>query len=258
MPLLMPLLLLVLLVLQPFTALAQEAVPALKGHVTDLTATLSAAQQAQLEQRLGAFEASKGTQLAVLMIPSTQPEAIEQYALRVAEQWKLGRKQVDDGAILLIAKNDRALRIEVGYGLEGALSDIVSKRIIEEHIRPRFQQGDFFGGIEAGLAQMMRVIDGEPLPSPRQQTGQAGQARQAGTRFEELRSMAPVLFIGVLAVGGVIARLLGKLPGALVTGGLVALIAWFVMGAVLVSLLAGLLAMVLTLLGVGRVLQGVG
>ena len=241
-----------LLWLHSCMALAQVAVPPLRGHITDLTATLTAAQQAQLEQRLSDFEARKGTQLALLITPSTQPEAIEQYALRVAEQWKLGRKNVDDGAILLVAKNDRVLRIEVGYGLEGAISDIVSKRIIEEHITPRFKQGDYFGGIEAGLEQMMRVIDGEPLPSPRQA------ARQARDSFEELRSMAPVLFIVVLAVGGVMARLLGKFPGALVTGGAVALIAWFVMGAVFVSVLAGLLAMVFTLLGFGRVLHSHG
>src|SRR5476649_388305 len=131
----------------PFSAGAQIAVPPLTGHVTDQTATLTAEQANSLEQTLQSFEAKKGSQLAVLIVSSTAPETIEQYALRVAEQWKLGRKKIDDGAILVVAKNDRALRIEVGYGLEGPLNDATSKRIISEIITPYFKQGDFYGGI---------------------------------------------------------------------------------------------------------------
>jgi len=149
-----------------FIAAAQVAVPPLSGRVTDQTATLTTEQQAALEQTLRAFETRKGSQIAVLIVPSTETETIEQYGLRVAEQWKPGRKKVDDGAILVIAKNDRALRIEVGYGLEGALNDATSKRIISEIITPRFQRGDFYGGITAGIEQIIRVIDGEPLPPP--------------------------------------------------------------------------------------------
>ena len=130
---------------------AQVAVPPLTGHVIDQTGTLTAEQKAALEQTLTAFEARKGSQLAVLMVASSAPEEIEQYALRVAEQWKLGRKKVDDGAILVVAKNDRAMRIEVGYGLEGALNDLTSKRIINETILPRFKSQDFYGGITAGV-----------------------------------------------------------------------------------------------------------
>ena len=147
-------------------AAAQVPVPPLTGHVTDQTGTLSAEQKATLEQTLTAFEARKGSQLAVLMVATTAPEEVEQYALRVAEQWKLGRKKVDDGAILVVAKNDRAMRIEVGYGLEGALTDLTSKRIISESILPRFKGGDFYGGITAGVDQIIRVVDGEPLPAP--------------------------------------------------------------------------------------------
>jgi uncharacterized protein len=150
-----------------FIAGAQIAVPPLTGRITDQTATLSAEQKSALEQTLQAFEARKGSQLAVLIVPTTLPETIEQYALRVAEQWKLGRKKVDDGAILVIAKTDRALRIEVGYGLEGALNDAISKRIISEIITPRFKQDDFYGGISAGVEQIIRVVDGEPLPQPK-------------------------------------------------------------------------------------------
>src|SRR5688572_28329893 len=115
-------------------ALAQVPVPALTARVTDLTTTLSAQQRAALEERLAAFEARKGSQIAVLIVPTTAPETIEQYAIRVAEQWKVGRKGIDDGAILLVALKDRALRIEVGYGLEGVLPDAVAKRIVEEVI----------------------------------------------------------------------------------------------------------------------------
>src|SRR5688572_31953205 len=147
-------------------AWAQVAVPPLTARVTDLTGTLTREQRVGLERSLEAFEARKGSQIAVLLVPTTAPEAIEQYALRVAEQWKIGRKKVDDGAILVVAKDDRALRIEVGYGLEGALNDATANRIIRELIVPRFREGDFYGGINAGLDRMMRVIDGEPLPAP--------------------------------------------------------------------------------------------
>ncbi len=132
-------------------ALADVAVPPLKARVTDLTGTLSAQQQTALEQTLAAFEARKGSQIAVLIVPTTQPETVEQYALRVEETWKLGRKGVDDGALLVVAKDDRKLRIEVGYGLEGVLPDAIAKRIIAEDITPRFKQGDFYGGISAEL-----------------------------------------------------------------------------------------------------------
>jgi uncharacterized protein len=129
-------------------------VPRLTARVTDLTGTLTPEQRQTLEQRLRQFETAKGSQVAVLIVPTTEPEAIEQYGIRVVEAWKLGRQKVDDGALLLVAKNDRALRIEVGYGLEGALPDAIAKRIIEEIIVPRFRADDFAGGITAGVEQM--------------------------------------------------------------------------------------------------------
>lgn len=147
-------------------AVAQVAVPALNARVTDLTATLTSGQKAALEQTLAAFEQRKGSQIAVLLVPTTAPETIEQYGLRVVEQWKLGRKGVDDGALLLVAKDDRRLRIEAGYGLEGALNDAVCKRIVDEIIVPRLRQGDFHGGIAAGVERMIAVVDGEALPEP--------------------------------------------------------------------------------------------
>jgi uncharacterized protein len=150
-----------------------QPVPALSARVTDATGTLSDEQRSTLEQSLKDYEARKGSQIAVLIVPTTQPETIEQYSIRVVEQWKLGRTRVDDGVLLIIAKNDRTLRIEVGYGLEGVLTDATSNRIIEDIIVPRFRQGDFYGGVSAGVDGIMRVVDGEPLPAPRQSPGQA-------------------------------------------------------------------------------------
>lgn len=230
-------------------ATAQVPVPPLTGHVTDQTGTLTAEQKAALEQTLAAFEARKGSQLAVLMVASSAPEEIEQYAIRVAEQWKLGRKKVDDGAILIVAKNDRALRIEVGYGLEGALNDLTSKRIISEVILPRFKSQDFYGGISAGVAQIIRVIDGEPLPEP--------SSTPSGS-IGDIQRFVPILFILALAVGGVLRATLGKVPGSLVTGGVVAVIAWFVVGALSMALFAGVIALFVTLLGGGMVGHGLG
>ena len=230
-------------------ASAQVAVPPLAGHVTDLTATLTPSEKESLEQTLAAFEARKGSQLAVLLLPTTAPEGIDQYALRVAEQWKIGRAKVDDGAILVVAKDDRTLRLEVGYGLEGALSDIVSKRIISDTIVPRFKQGDYSGGIDAGVAQIIRVVDGEALPSPASQRTQGP---------DDLRQMFPFLLIVVLVVGGVLRNTIGKLAGSVVTGALVGVLAWLLLGAVLLAVLAGLVATVVTLLGGGAVLRGIG
>ena len=231
---------------------AQVAVPPLTGHVIDQTGTLTAAQKAALEQTLTAFEVRKGSQLAVLMVASSAPEEIEQYALRVAEQWKLGRRRVDDGAILVVAKNDRAMRIEVGYGLEGALGDLTSNRIISETILPRFKGQDFYGGITAGVEQIIRVVDGEPLPAP------SARPSQGIGNIGDVQQYAPMLFILALAVGGVLRATLGKVPGSLVTGGVVAVIAWFVVGAILMALVAGVVALVVTLLGGGMLGRGLG
>lgn len=233
-------------------AMAQVPVPPLTGHVIDQTATLSTQQKASLEQNLTTLEASKGSQLAVLIVPTSAPETLEQYALRVAEVWKLGRKKVDDGVILVVAKDDRTLRIEVGYGLEGALNDATAKRIISETILPRFRQQDFAGGIEAGVAQITQVIRGEALPPPKA----ANTGVEAG--FNTLRQFTPVLFILAIALGGVLRAIIGKVPGALITGGLVGAVAWFLMGAVSVALLAGGVALVATLLGGGVLRSGMG
>lgn len=225
-------------------ASAQElvAVPPLQARVTDLTGTLAADRIAALDAQLRAFEARKGVQIAVLMVRSTQPEPVEQYALRVVEQWKLGRRKVDDGALLLVAKDDRAVRIEAGYGIEGALSDLVARRIIDEVITPRFRRGDFDGGIAAGAEQIMRVVDGEPLPA-------AGPRRQE--RTNDIGQAWPFLFVVALMLGGLLRNALGRVPGAVVTAGVLGAAAWLVVGTLAVAALAGLAGFFVTLLGIG-------
>ena len=167
-----------------FAAAADVAVPPLAGRVVDQTGTLSGGDIASLTQTLKDLETRKGSQIAVLIVPTTAPETIEQYSLRVAEAWKIGRKKIDDGALLVVAKNDRRLRIEVGYGLEGALNDVTARRIIDEDITPKFKSGDFAGGISAGVDRMIRVIDGEKLPAP--------ESRQGFGLAEQHRSVQPV------------------------------------------------------------------
>lgn len=213
-------------------ALAQVAVPALKSRVTDLTGTLSAPQKTTIEQRLKAFEASKGSQIAVLIVPTTEPEAIEQYSIRVVDKWKLGREDVDDGALLLVAKDDRTMRIEVGYGLEGALTDATSKRIIAEIITPYFMNGDYFGGIQAGLRAMMKVIKGEPLPAP------AREAPDDQTGTSPGSTLPGLIFFGFF-VGQMLRGMLGRFPAALGTAAVSTGIAWLLVGSLLGSLLVG-------------------
>lgn len=155
---------LLLLLNSVFLYAAEPALPTLSARITDLTGTLSATQRQQLEGQLAALEAHKGAQIAALMIPTTGDDTIESYAVRTFEQWKLGRRNIDDGLLLVIAKDDRRLRIEVGYGLEGVITDLQSGQIINEQIVPHFQQNDYFGGIQAGLNSLTALIEGEELP----------------------------------------------------------------------------------------------
>jgi uncharacterized protein len=218
-------------------AQAQVAVPPLSARVTDLTNTLTVQQVATLEQTLQAFEARKGSQIGVLIVPSTQPESIEQYSIRVVEQWRLGRKGVDDGALLIIAKNDHTLRIEVGYGLEGALNDAVCARIIREIITPRFRQGDFYGGITDGIARMIGVVDGEPLPPP------------APALHSATGGGAQYIFVLLLVMvfGGLVCRIVGQLPGALITGGAAGFLIWLFAGALAIAIPVAVFAFLFTM-----------
>ena len=221
---------------------AQQAVPTLSARVIDQTGTLSSSEVASLDQVLSAFEKRKGSQLAVLIVKTTAPESIEQYGIRVADQWKLGRKKIDDGVILIIAKADRTLRIEVGYGLEGALTDATSKRIIDDIIVPRFKQQDFYGGVVAGIQAIIAVVDGEPLPLP---------TKNEQFTEDDVFQLLPVVFIAALILGGIMRAILGRMKGALVTGGFIAVMAWFVLGAISLALVSGFVAFVVALSGFG-------
>ena len=210
-----------LLLLCALSAWAQVAVPELSRRVTDLTATLDAAQVAALEGKLAAFEAQQGSQIAVLIVPTTQPEDIAQFGIRVAEQWKNGRAKIDDGVILIVARDDRTLRLEIGYGLEGAIPDAIAKRVIAETITPYFKADDYYGGIDAGVQQLMRLIEGEPLPPPSASVGGGDDGPfvilivggiVAGWLLSMLMSRPAAGGIAALGSGAVGAMLLGFTP----------------------------------------------
>jgi uncharacterized protein len=210
---------------------ADVAVPPLTARVTDLTGTLSGETVQSLEAKLAAFEAKKGSQIAVLIVPTTQPEEIEQYSIRVTDAWKLGRKGIDDGALLLVAKNDRRVRIEVGRGLEGALPDAIANRIITETITPHFRSGDYAGGIEAGVDQIISVVNGEPLPEPDKTWEHHG----------GLGEILPLLMVVVFVASGVLRSLFGRLFGSVATGGLAGGIAFLLSHLLPIGLGAGVL-----------------
>lgn len=231
------------LLLSLWAAAAEVPVPPLKARVTDLTGTLGDGQRAALEQKLAAFEARKGSQIAVLLLPTTKPETIEQYSIRVAQQWKLGRKGVDDGALLLAAMQDRAVRIEVGYGLEGALSDALAKRIIEDHVIPRFRQGEVHAGIDAAVEAMIRVVDGEPLPPP---SGARG-GRSRGFSPDDLFVFG---FLLVFVIGNILHRMLGRIGGSGVVGAVAGFAAWIVVGSLAAAIGVGVVVFVLSLMGI--------
>lgn len=210
------------------SAWAQVAVPDLSRRVTDLSGTLSAQQITALETKLAAFEAQKGSQIAVLIVPTLDGEDIAQFGIRVADKWKIGRTKVDDGVILIVAKNDRKLRIEVGYGLEGVIPDAIAKRVIAETITPYFKAGDFYGGISAGVGQLIQLINGESLPAP----AQSGDA--SGAEGSWLVFMAIGFFLG-----NFLAPLLGRGPASGVAGLGTAGLGWLTSGALASSLLMG-------------------
>ena len=222
--------------------LAAVAVPPLSGRVVDQTGTLRSDDVASLTQTLKNFEVRKGSQIAVLIVPTTDGEAIEQFSLRVAEAWKIGRKRVDDGALLVIAKNDRHLRIEVGYGIEGALTDVTTKRIIDDDITPKFKAGDFSGGISAGVERMIKVIDGEKLPAP------APPQWHGPNPLDYIDPFNPFVLVLLFFGGAFLRSILGRLIGSIANGGIIGLLAWLAVGSLAASILAGVVIFAISML----------
>jgi uncharacterized protein len=208
-----------------------KSLPDVEEFATDLTNTLSPEELDRIRNKLETFEEQKGSQVVLVMIPSTGLEPIEDYSIRLAEKIKAGREGVDDGVILLVAKDDRKLRIEVGYGLEGALPDITANRIINEIIVPRFRNGDFYGGVSAGLDAIIHVVEGEPLPEPSPDS----QSDEA-PNFNGLFTLFIFLF---LIMGPVLRKVAGKVKGALIGSGIS-----FVVGWIFISLAVGVVAAV--------------
>lgn len=228
--------LLVFVVLLPVHA--EVPVPDLSKRVTDLTGTLSASAVQQLDSKLADLETRKGSQIAVLMIPKLDGEDIAAFGIRVAEKWKVGRKGVDDGAILIVAKDDHKLRIEVGYGLEGVIPDAIAKRVIAETITPRFREGDYEGGINAGVDQLIGLINGEPLPAP---------ATRSNQNTGDMGSAFIFSLIGGVIGGAILSMLIGRTGGSLL-GALGAGIAgWLFSGVMFMGIFAGF--MVLSIVG---------
>ena len=216
-------------------------VPDLNSQVTDLTGTLSVEQIASLNLKLSAFEASKGSQIAILLVLTTQPEAIEQYSLRVVEKWKLGRRKIDDGVLLLVAKDDRRLRFEVGYGLEGAINDLTAKRIITEVITPYFAQNQYFEGIDAGIDRLMKVIDGEPLPAPKE--------RVETTSGDDMDGIYLIAFMLSIFLGGIFKSIFGKTLGGAATAGVVGFLAFTITDMIGIAIIAAFIGFFASMLG---------
>ena len=207
-------------------------IPPLTAHVTDLTQTLSSGEKQALDAKLADWEARTTNQLAVLIVPTTQPEPIEAYSIRVAEKWQIGRKGKDNGALFLVAKNDKKMRIEVGYGFEGVLTDATSRRIIAENVAPLFREGKFAAGIDAGVDRIITTVaEGKPLP-PRE-TSRVN-ARPSGRHFD-FGTMLLILFIVVPLVGTVLRSIFGRLLGSTVGAGVVGAAAWLFAGSLLVA-----------------------
>ena len=226
-------------------AQALQAVPPLSAHVIDQTGTLNAAQVKSLEDKLMALEQAKGTQIAVLMVGTTQPEDIASYANRVGNTWKIGRKEVGDGVLVVVAKNDRKVRIEVAKALEGAIPDLAAKQVIDEAITPNFRKGDFAAGLSAAIDQLVARVNGEALPPPKQ-----ADARKGASGFN-WTDLAVFLFVAVPIMGRVLRGMMGRNLGAVVTGGAAGVIAMVLTSSLVIAGLAGLVALFVALISGG-------
>jgi uncharacterized protein len=232
-----------LLALAGAWAQALLPVPELTARVIDQTGTLDAIQRKALEDKLAAFEQKKGSQMVFLLVPTTQPEDIASYANRVANVWKIGRRDVGDGILLIVAKDDRRVRIEVAKTLEGAVPDLAAKQVIDEAITPRFRTGDYAGGLQAAADQLIARVTGEALPAPAQPRTPA-QGKSGFDWFD----LAIFLFFAVPVVGSVLRGMMGRKLGSFVTGGGVGFIAMLLTSSLVVAGIAGVIALLFSLL----------
>lgn len=220
-----------------------QTVPKLTSHVVDTTGLLDASQQAALEAKLAALEKAKGSQVVVLIVPTVQPEDISSYANRVGNAWKIGRKNVGDGVLFVVAFKDRQMRIEVAKTLEGAIPDLAAKQIITNTVTPRFKAGDYAGGISAGVDQLTARINGEALPEVSSSTSGSGNL-PGGFDWMDL---AVFLFFAV-PIGGAIAKsIFGQKLGSLITGGAVGTLAFMFTASLIIAGLAGVVALLFAL-----------
>ncbi|MBJ2159000.1 TPM domain-containing protein [Variovorax sp. IB41] len=217
-------------------------VPTLTARVIDQTGTLDAAQRSGLETKLAAFEQRKGSQIVVLMVPTTQPEDIASYAQRVGDAWKIGRKDVGDGLLVIVAKDDRKMRIATAKALEGAVPDLAAVRIIDEEMKPRFRNNDFAGGLNAAVDRLIGLVDGEPLPEPSRNSG--GSNSSGDFDWENL---AIFLFVGVFVGAPIVRAILGKTLGSVVMGGGIGAVAFFLTTSTVIAVIAGLIALMVSL-----------
>jgi uncharacterized protein len=231
----------------PAAAQDLPAVPALTAHVVDQTGTLNADEAAALDAKLADFEKARGTQIVVLMVATTGPEDIAAYAQRVGDAWKIGRQDIGDGLLVVVAKNDRKVRIATTKALEGAIPDLAAKDIIDTEITPRFKKGDFAGGLEGAADQLMARITGENLAVPEAdpETGSGFSRGIAGFDWEDL---AIFLFFVVPIVIRLLSGLLGRKLGVLVSGGVMGALAWFFTYSLILTGVAVVLAVVVALL----------
>ena len=239
----------------PLHAQGVLPVPALTARVIDTTGTLDAIQLKGLDDKLAAFEKEKGSQIVMLLVPTTQPEDISSYVNRVANDWKIGRKGVGDGVLLVVAKNDRKVRIEVAKSLEGAVPDLAARQIIESAITPNFRKDDYAAGLQAAADQLIARIKGEALPAPPAPRSQQGAGTGLGFDWMDL---AIFLFFAVPIGGSILRRVLGRKLGALAVGGGVGAIAMLITSSLLVAGIAGVAALLYSLLAGGMAALGGG